>query len=51
MDRHPFFVFGKRRVDLLQIAEFCNFAWRTRCVGEDALNSAAFARDCSAVNI
>src|SRR4029453_1230112 len=35
MDCHPFFVFGKRRVDLLEIAEFPRFVRRTRCVGEE----------------
>jgi hypothetical protein len=34
MTRHPFFVFGKRRVGLLEIAEFTRFVRRTRCVGE-----------------
>jgi hypothetical protein len=34
MNRHPFFVFGKRRVGLLEIAEFTRFVRRTRCVGE-----------------
>jgi hypothetical protein len=31
---NPFFVFGKRRVGLLEIAEFTRFVRRTRCVGE-----------------
>ena len=35
MDRHPLFVFGKRRVGLLQIVEFTHFVRRTRCVGEE----------------
>ena len=35
MDCHPFFVFGKRRVRLLEIAEFPRFVRRTRCVGEE----------------
>jgi hypothetical protein len=35
MNRHPFFVFGKRRVGLLEIAEFPRFVRRTRCVGEE----------------
>jgi len=35
MDCHPFFVFGKRRVDLLEIAEFPRFVRRTRYVGEE----------------
>ena len=34
MNRHPFFVFGKRRVGLLEIEEFPRFVRRTRCVGE-----------------
>jgi hypothetical protein len=34
MNRHPFFVFGKRRVGLLEIAEFPRFVRRTRYVGE-----------------
>jgi hypothetical protein len=34
MNCHPFFVFGKRRVGLLEIAEFPRFVRRTRCVGE-----------------
>src|SRR5215467_1752594 len=34
MDCHPFFVFGKRRVGLLEIEEFPHFVRRTRCVGE-----------------
>ena len=34
MDFHPLFVFGKRRVGLLEIAEFPRFVRRTRCVGE-----------------
>jgi hypothetical protein len=32
MNRHPFFVFGKRRVGLLEIAEFTRFVRRTRYV-------------------
>jgi hypothetical protein len=52
MNRHPFFVFGKRRVGLLEIAEFTRFVRRTRDVlVRNALNSAALARYCSAVNI
>jgi hypothetical protein len=35
MDCQPFFVFGKRRVDLLKMAEFPRFVRRTRCVGEE----------------
>src|SRR6266511_5043615 len=35
MDCHPFFAFGKRRVDLLEIAEFPRFVRRTRYVGEE----------------
>jgi hypothetical protein len=35
MSRHPLFVFGKRRVGLLEIAEFTRFVRRTRCVGEE----------------
>ena len=34
MDCHPFFVFGKRCVGLLEIAEFPRFVRRTRYVGE-----------------
>jgi len=30
IDRHPFLVFGERRVRLLQIAEFTRFVRRTR---------------------
>src|SRR5205085_8777301 len=32
---HPFFVFGKRRVGLREIAEFTRFVGGTRCVGEE----------------
>jgi hypothetical protein len=35
MDCHPFFVFGKRRVGPLEIAEFSRFVRRTRYVGEE----------------
>src|SRR4029453_3669662 len=35
IDCHPFFVFGKPRVGLLEIAEFLRFVRRTRCVGEE----------------
>src|SRR4029434_2768134 len=35
IERHPFCVFGKRRVALLQIAEFTRFLWRMRCGGEN----------------
>jgi hypothetical protein len=31
MNRHPFLVFGKRRVGLLEIAQFIRFVRRTRC--------------------
>src|SRR4029453_7217131 len=34
MNCHPFLVFGKRRVGLLEIAEFPHFVRGTRCVGE-----------------
>jgi hypothetical protein len=34
IDRHPFFVFGERRVCLLQITEFTRFVRRTRNVHE-----------------
>ena len=34
MDCHPLFVFGKRLLGLLEIAEFPRFVRRTRCVGE-----------------
>jgi hypothetical protein len=34
IDCHPFFVFGKPRVGVLEIAEFLRFVRRTRCVGE-----------------
>jgi len=34
IDCHPFFVFGKCRVGLLEIAEFLRFIRRTRSVGE-----------------
>jgi hypothetical protein len=34
IDRHPFFVFGERRVRLLQIAEFTGLVRRTRHVPE-----------------
>jgi hypothetical protein len=32
---HPFFVFGKPRVDPLKMPEFPRFVRRTRCVGEE----------------
>ena len=32
---HPFFVFGKRRVGLREMAEFIRFVRGTRCVGEE----------------
>jgi hypothetical protein len=35
MDCHPFFVFGKRRIGLLEIEEFPRFVRRTRYVGEE----------------
>jgi hypothetical protein len=35
MNRHPFFVFGKRRVGLLEIEEFPRFVRRTRYAGEE----------------
>src|SRR6266478_5992046 len=35
MNCHPFLVFGKRRVGLLEIEEFPRFLLRTRCVGEE----------------
>jgi hypothetical protein len=35
IDSHPFFVFGKPRVALLEIAELPRFVRRTRCVGEE----------------
>jgi hypothetical protein len=34
MERHPFFVFSKRRVGLLELAEFLRFVRRSRCVGQ-----------------
>jgi hypothetical protein len=34
VNRHPFFVFGKRRVGLLQITDFTHIVRRTTCVGE-----------------
>jgi hypothetical protein len=34
IDSHPFFVFGKLRVGLLEIAELLRFVRRTQCVGE-----------------
>ena len=42
MNRHPFFVFGKRRVGLLEIAEFTRFLRRTRCVGEERAEFGCF---------
>jgi|SRR5947207_5669970 len=51
MECHPLFVFRKRRVGLLEIAELPRFIRRTRYVVSNALNSAALARNCSAVNI
>ena len=35
IDSRPFFVFGKPRVGLLEIAELPRFVRRTRCVGEE----------------
>jgi hypothetical protein len=35
MDCHPFFVFSKRRVGLLEIEEFPRFVRRTRYVGQE----------------
>jgi hypothetical protein len=35
IDCHPFFVFGKSRVGLLEILEFLRFIRRTRSVGEE----------------
>jgi hypothetical protein len=51
IDHHPFFVFGKRRVGLLEIAEFTRFVRRTRCVDEERSELGCFARYCSAVDI
>jgi hypothetical protein len=51
MDCQPFFVFGKRRVDLLNMAEFPRFVRRTRCVGEERPEFGCFGSVYSAVNI
>jgi len=51
MDCHPFFVFGKRRVGLLEIAEFVVSFGERGVLVSNVLNSAALARYCSAVNI
>jgi hypothetical protein len=51
IDRHPFFVFGERRVRLLQIKEFTRSFDERGMFMSSALNSAAFARYCSAENI
>ncbi len=51
MDCHPFFVFGKRCVGLLEIAEFLVSFGERGVLVRNALNSAALARYCSAVNI
>src|SRR6266511_5658547 len=42
IDRHPFLVFGKRRVSLLQIAQFTRFVRRTRCDGEQSSEFGCF---------
>jgi hypothetical protein len=47
MNRHPFFVFGKRRVGLLEIAEFPRFVRRTRCVGEECPEFGCFGCSCA----
>src|SRR5260221_7473427 len=42
MNCHPLFVFGKRRVGLLEIAEFTRFLRRTRCVSEECSEFCCF---------
>jgi hypothetical protein len=42
IDSRPFFVFGKPRVGLLEIAELPRFVRRTRCVGEERLEFGCF---------
>jgi hypothetical protein len=42
MDRHPFFVFGQRRVGLREIAEFTHFTGRTRHIGEESREFGCF---------
>src|SRR5260221_7379882 len=42
MNCHPLFVFGKRRVGLLEIAEFTRFLRRTRCVSEECSEFGCF---------
>jgi hypothetical protein len=64
IDRHPFLVFGERRVRLLQITEFARFVRRTRYVRDKqcpefgCLRSVLFCREhlpgpfcCTASNI
>ena len=51
IDCHPFFVFGKCRVGLLEIAQFLVSFGERGLLVSNALNSAALARYCSAVNI
>jgi hypothetical protein len=47
MDCHPLFVFGKRRVGLLEIAEFPRFVRRTRYVGEQRIQRRSTVRSTS----
>jgi hypothetical protein len=42
VDRHPLFIFGKRRVDLRQIPEFTHFIGRTRYIGEKSREFGCF---------
>jgi hypothetical protein len=42
MDCHPFFVVGKRRIGLRQIAEFTHFTGRTRDIGEESREFGCF---------
>jgi hypothetical protein len=51
VNRHLFFVSGKRRVGLPQITDFTHFVRRTRCVGEEAPELGCFRSYCSAVDI
>ena len=42
IESNPFFVFSKRRVGLLQIAELVRFVWRMGRVGEDRFEFVGF---------
>jgi hypothetical protein len=51
MDCHPFFVFGKRRVDRSRWRNSLVSFGERGVLARNVLNSAALARYCSAVNI